>query len=112
MTEPNDLPARLAAIRADFIADLPNRAAGLRGAWAQVQASDWQGAPLQELHRLTHSLSGAGATFGCAELSERARALEEQLQRLLQGDPGADRDRAAALYAALHAAIATANADR
>jgi chemotaxis protein histidine kinase CheA len=108
MTEPNDLQARLDAIRADFIADLPNRAAALLQTWEQVQASGWQDAPLRDLHHLVHSLSGAGATFGCAGLSERARALEEQMQRLQGAVVSGDRERVTALLVDLLAAIAAA----
>lgn len=108
MTEPNDLQARLDAIRADFIADLPNRATGLRETWEQVQASGWQDAPLRDLHRLVHSLSGAGATFGCAALSERARALEEHIQRLQGAVASGDRERVTTLLVDLLATIAAA----
>lgn len=108
MADAGDLQARLDAIRAAFIADLPNRATALRAAWDAARASGWQPVSRHELHRLVHSLSGAGATFGLPELSERARALEERLQSPPQGET----DSMPTLFADLLAAIAAAAGHR
>jgi HPt (histidine-containing phosphotransfer) domain-containing protein len=104
MAEAGDLQARLDAVRAAFIADLPNRAAALRAVWDEARAHGWQPASHDEFHRLVHSLSGAGATFGCSDLSERARALEIRLESPRPGDA----DTLPALFAELLTAIAAA----
>ena len=107
MIDRSELEAKLAVIKCAYVAELPARAASLRAAWDRVQTEDWAQEPLQELHRLAHSLAGSGATFGFVEVSAHARALEIPLKALLQ-DASADRsalpDRLAALTAALTAA--------
>lgn len=107
MADTDDLRARLDAVRAGFVADLPNRAAALQGAWDAAAANGWREDLRQEFHRLVHSLSGSGATFGFNALSECAHALEDRLRDLPQG---ADIDASvpdlfAALLAALDAAM-------
>lgn len=109
MADADDLRARLDAVRAGFVADLPKRAAALQEAWDAAVAGGWRQELRQEFHRLVHSLSGAGATFGFPELSECAHALEERLQRLPQG-AGIDAF-IPSLFAALLAALGAA-ADR
>ena len=109
MADHSELEAKLAAIKRDYVADLPARAASLRSAWMQTQSSDWAQPPLQELHRLAHSLAGSGATFGFADLSASARALEIPLKALLQ-DASTDRSAMPELFEALMAALATAAA--
>lgn len=106
MADGDDLQARLDAVRAGFIADLPNRAAALQGVWDAATASGWRQDLRQEFHRLVHSLSGAGATFGFPELSECARALEDRLQLPPQG-AGIDAS-VPGLFAALLAALGAA----
>ncbi len=72
------LKAQLEALRQNFIAQLPERLTALESAlqsWRQGLGE----AELVEFHRAAHSLTGAGATFGCDELSKVARALEQQL---------------------------------
>ncbi|MBI5040088.1 MAG: Hpt domain-containing protein [Gammaproteobacteria bacterium] len=83
-SEPGELEAKLAVIKRAYVAELPARAASLQAAWDRVQAEDWALAPLQELHRLAHTLAGSGATFGFADVSACARALEIPVKALLQ----------------------------
>jgi len=60
----NELPAKIAQIRAGFDA--------LRERW-DVEV-------LRTLHRHVHSLTGSGATFGYAAISQAARPLEQNLK--------------------------------
>ena len=72
------LKVQLEALRQNFIDQLPQRLATLEAglvAWKQA----WDEAELAEFHRAAHSLTGAGATFGCEGLSQVARTLEKQL---------------------------------
>lgn len=107
MVDRSDLEARLAAVKRAYVDDLPARAAGLRAAWAQVQAGTSSRGALEELHRLAHNLAGSGATFGFTELSARARAFEIPLKALLQ-DANADRSALPELFDAMMAALAAA----
>lgn len=72
------LKVQLEALRQNFIGQLPQRLATLEaGLAAWKQAGDES--ELAEFHRAAHSLTGAGATFGCEVLSQVARLLEKQL---------------------------------
>ena len=68
-----------------FAGRLPDRLREIDEAWARVQASAWSPEPLRDLHRLVHSLSGAGTTFGFPEVTRTARALERFLKSALDG---------------------------
>jgi HPt (histidine-containing phosphotransfer) domain-containing protein len=105
MADGADLVVKLAVIKCDYVAELPARAMSLRSAWMLTQAEDWAQPPLRELHRLAHSLAGSGATFGYADLSAHAHALELPLKALLE-DPSVDRSALPNLFEALMAALA------
>lgn len=107
MAEPGELEAKLAEIKCSYIRDLPARATALRAAWDRAQAEHWTHDPTRELHRLVHSLSGSGATFGFDVLSADAHTLEVELLKLLQY-PNADRAALADLFEALLAAVTAA----
>ena len=78
MMNSDALKARLEALRQNFIAQLPTRIETLEAGLAKWRESSDEGG-LSEFHRAAHSLTGAGATFGCQELSDVARVLERQL---------------------------------
>ncbi len=75
--------AQIAALQERFVAGLPDRLAQLEQAFGRWRR---EGAGLDEFHRLAHSLTGAGATFGCAALSQAARELESYLKALALAD--------------------------
>lgn len=70
-----------------FAGRLPDRLREIDEAWSRVRASAWSPEALRELHRLVHSLSGAGATFGFPEVTRTSRILERFLKNALEG-PG------------------------
>ena len=72
-------------LRDYFAGRLPARLAELEDALAEVRSSGWAPEPLAKLHRLAHSLAGAGGTFGWPEVSEAARELEKFLKSQLGG---------------------------
>lgn len=74
-----DLAAQLAALRAQFTAQLGERLAAL-WALAAEDAATLSREQLRELEARLHQLAGAGGTFGQAELSRRAKALETALR--------------------------------
>lgn len=51
-----------------------------------MEAENWGAHSLQELHRIVHSLSASGATFGFVDLSACARKLEIELKALLHDE--------------------------
>jgi chemotaxis protein histidine kinase CheA len=105
MVDGGDLEAKLAVIKRDYVAELPARATSLHSAWILTQSEDWALPSLRELHRLVHSLAGSGATFGFADLSAHAHALELPLKAVLE-DPSVDRSALPDLFEALMAALA------
>jgi len=82
-----DVNTQLEALRLKFIGDLPKRMNAIETSFDEWQSSD-NSEHLSEFHRLTHSLTGAAATFGCDEVSVAARALEIQLKAIEQAETG------------------------
>jgi diguanylate cyclase (GGDEF)-like protein len=78
-----------------FAGRLPDRLRELEDAWAAVRESGWDRDAVRELHRLTHSLSGAGATFGFPEVTRACREMERFLKPVLE-DPGPSGEQASA----------------
>ena len=76
----DSIQQQIAALRRGFVEQLPERLAKLDAAheaWCNGGAAE-----LNEYHRLVHSLTGAGATFGCDGISQMARQLENHLKQL------------------------------
>ncbi|MDD5390232.1 MAG: diguanylate cyclase [Gallionellaceae bacterium] len=71
--------AELAALRAEYAADLPGRLAEINTLWHALEAGDWSDSVLHMLHLQIHRLAGAGTTFGYAGMSKTARGLEKHL---------------------------------
>ena len=105
MADRDELEAKLAVIKRDYVAAISARATSLHSAWILTQSEDWALPSLRELHRLVHSLAGSGATFGFADLSAHAHALELPLKALLE-DPSVDRSALPELFEALMAELA------
>ena len=87
MTLPSDPVLELKELQEYFAGRLPERLAELEAAWVAVMESGWEPGSVRTLHRLVHSLTGAGATFGYPEVSRTARALERFLKSVI--DSGA-----------------------
>lgn len=107
MLKSSELELKLAEIKCSYIRELPQRATDLCAAWDQTETGDWMQDSLRELHRLVHSLSGSGATFGFNDLSAKAHALEVPLAKLLD-DSAADRSALSGLFESLLAALKSA----
>lgn len=82
MAELIDFQTRLKSLSDDYAATLPEKLDQIEQAWSRVPRGNWDEESFQNLHRLVHSVTGSGATFGLALLSESARNLEEYLKRL------------------------------
>ncbi|HYU35623.1 MAG TPA: Hpt domain-containing protein [Thermoanaerobaculia bacterium] len=88
MTEPpaeGSLELGSAPLRDYFAARLPERLRQIEDAWTEVRATGWSAGAAHNFHRLVHSLSGAGSTFGFPAVSEAARRLERLLKPVVQG---------------------------
>jgi diguanylate cyclase (GGDEF)-like protein len=73
------------SLRDYFAARLPDRLREVEEAWEQARRSGWGEAEARTFHRLAHSLTGAGATFGFPAVTEAARLLERHLKPIVQG---------------------------
>lgn len=93
-----------ASLRDYFAARLPERLREVDEAWERVRASGWQEEDTRTFHRLAHSLTGAGATFGFPAVTDAARALEQRLKPAAQGGTPPEDAAVAELLAELHRA--------
>src|SRR5215218_8983618 len=87
MTLPSDPVLELKELQEYFAGRLPERLAELEEAWAALAESGWETERVRTLHRLAHSLTGAGSTFGFPEVSRTARVLERFLKAMLDSGP-------------------------
>src|SRR5688572_14876378 len=97
MTLPSDPVLELKELQEYFAGRLPERLAELENAWAAVAASGWETERVRTLHRLSHSLTGAGSTFGLPGLSRTAVVLERFLKPVIGGSRLSGKEAAAQL---------------
>lgn len=81
MTDAADFQARLQALRDSYAAQLPAKIGEIRALWEKLCGMPGPD-DLKTLHRLVHSLTGSGATFGYAEISDAARVMESCLKEI------------------------------
>lgn len=84
MADPAEFQAKLRVLSEAYVAQLPERLRQIEQALGQLPRDEWDEAGFQTLHRMVHSLTGSGKTFGLALLSDVARNLEEYLNSLAQ----------------------------
>ena len=75
-------------LRRYFAGRLPARLAEAEAARDAARDAAWTDEPMRTFHRLAHSLSGVGTTFGFPEITAAARRLEGVLKAsLATGEP-------------------------
>ena len=84
MDDPAGLQAKLKALSDAYAAQLPEKLRQIEQAWSQLPRGEWDEDGFQTLHRMAHSLTGSGKTFGFALLSDVARNLEECFKQIMQ----------------------------
>jgi HPt (histidine-containing phosphotransfer) domain-containing protein len=84
MADPDDFRLRLKVLSDSYAMQLPQKLEQIELAWGELPIVVWDEEAFQALHRMVHSLSGSGKTFGFAMLSVAARNLEDALQPLAQ----------------------------
>lgn len=103
-----DIRARLAALRQEYLLQLPEKIRQLRQGWNRHLAGGENPSHLVALHRQAHSLAGSGATFGCEATSQAARRFEVFVKLLLDNglEPSpAQQEQARAYLAAIENAL-------
>jgi len=79
MADVGALQAQINALGDAYAAQLPERLKQIDELWAGLPLGTWDGVRFGTLHRMVHSLTGSGKTFGFAMLSDAARNLEDYL---------------------------------
>ena len=86
----------LQALYRAYVENLPQKVDEVEQLWSQaVTQASIDLVVLHEMHRAVHSLSGSGATYGCAALSEAFAHLEDMLQMILDHHRPTPQDREA-----------------
>jgi len=83
MADLADMQAKLKNLSDSYAAQLPEKIRQIEQAWSQLPPDEWDEEGFQTLHRMVHSLTGSGKTFGFALLSDVARKLEEHLKQIV-----------------------------
>jgi len=92
MADTSDVQAMLKKLSDGYAAQLPEKLGQIEQAWSQLPADHRDEEGLQTLHRMVHSLTGSGKTFGFALLSDVARTLEEYLKQIGQAKTAPDEE--------------------
>ncbi|CAG9931692.1 diguanylate cyclase [Candidatus Nitrotoga arctica] len=92
MADPAELQTKLERLCDAYAAQLPEKFKHIEQVWEQLPLDSWDEEGFQTLHRLVHSLTGSGKTFGFALLSDVARDLEEHLNQIAQAKTALSED--------------------
>ena len=79
-----DLQQALDLFRAQFTQSLPARMTAVQEQLQACRAAPSDDEPLRALHRLVHGLAGSAGTFGLPEFGAACKAIEGQLDGLLE----------------------------
>lgn len=79
MSDADDLAAELAALAAEYRANLAPRLDALDARAASLGGGEADAAPLKELRRELHTIAGSAKTFGLPAVTDAARAAEHYL---------------------------------
>lgn len=84
MDDAGGLQAKLKILSDAYAAQLPEKLKQLEQVWVDLPQDAWDEAGFETLHRMVHSLTGSGSTFGFPLLSNVARNLEDYLMQFAQ----------------------------
>lgn len=84
MVDEANIQAQLEAVARAFETQLPERGREIQRQWSAVKKQPDDLGLLDGLHRLTHTLVGAGGTFGFGQISAAAREVTEPLRVALK----------------------------
>jgi chemotaxis protein histidine kinase CheA len=92
MADRDDFQSRLKALSDAYATELPQRIRLIELAWGNLERGEWDEEGFESLHRMVHSLTGSGRTFGFAMLSDAARVLENMLAEIVQAKTMPDQE--------------------
>lgn len=99
------LERELRALSEEFAAGLPARLSEIQMAWQAAVAARWSADTFDALYRHSHSLAGAGGTFGFGDVGSAARALLDWLKQAREHPARRDEDAGARLIAAIERSV-------
>lgn len=76
--------ARIKAMREAYAAKLPEKISDLEETWNALSNDNWE-LSLTTLHRQAHTLAGSSGMFGYEDPSKAARALELDVEKIMEG---------------------------
>ncbi len=85
MADLNDIEKKLKVLRDAYAVQLPEKLKQIKQMWIGLAEETHDEERFQALHRMVHSLTGSGKTFGFSALSDTARELEHELKTLAEG---------------------------
>jgi len=77
------LEQKLQALRLNYLNGLVDRYREISEQWHLLQGNSTDHQLLETLHRLTHTMAGSGATFGCPEVGSAARRAESAFRQII-----------------------------
>jgi len=92
---PEPLEAAMHALRAEYLADSPERVRELSAALGRLRTKD--ATALADLQRYFHRLAGSGGSYGFPLVTDRSRAGEHAVARLASEGRTPEREDFAAL---------------
>jgi CheY-like chemotaxis protein len=98
--------AQMRLLRARYLEKMADTIDALKAGLAQCHQADFDAAAREDIRRIAHKLAGTGATYGFAEVSIRARCIDDQLK----ADPMASSALLAPMVSALIEACCEARA--
>lgn len=84
VNKPENIEEKLLALRKVYAQQLPGNVDDIESRWRLLNEGEWDWGAMQELHRVTHSVTGSGATFGFSDASDVARNIEKIFKSWLQ----------------------------
>lgn len=92
MADPAELQAMLKTLSDGYAAKLPEKFAQIEQQWRQLSEDRWDEEGFRELHRMVHSLTGSGKTYGFPAVSEAARNLETCFVQITESKAAPDEE--------------------
>ena len=79
---PDPLEAAMAALRAEYLYEAPERVRELSAALGRLRSGD--ATALEDLERYFHRLAGSGGSYGFPDITDRSRTAEHVASRLVR----------------------------
>ncbi|NOY66883.1 MAG: response regulator, partial [Gammaproteobacteria bacterium] len=79
---------KLQELKQQYVNSLPDLLEQIKADTNVLVSSGMNAVDMDEYYRLTHSLTGSGATYGFHEVSDCSRKMENSIKELMEAEPG------------------------